>query len=132
VKLTLLECAIRAPTTAMGHFYSIIEVVDRSLRSRLYRLCGGQETLLQGTMFVFSLNLCRSSLWAVHLGVERMIDGFTGLVFATMDAILAAQNLSLAKESLGLGTVFIGTVGHNALEVSELLDRPLRSCPSSA
>jgi len=124
VKLTLLECAIRAPTTAMRHFYSIIEVVDRSLRSRLYRICGGQETLLQGTMFIFNLDLRRSILWAVHLGVQRMIDGFTGLIFATVDATLAAQNLSLAAESLGLGTVFVGTVGHSGLEVSELLDLP--------
>jgi len=66
--VTLLECAIRAPTTAMGHFYSIIEVADGSLRGRLRQICGGQETLLQGTMFILNLDLRRSSLWAVHLG----------------------------------------------------------------
>jgi len=129
VKHSLLECAIRAPTTAMGHFYSIIEVADPVLRKSLYEICGKQQSLLRGTIFIFNLDLRRFRMWANHLSVKREINGFTGLIFATIDASLAAQNLALAAESLGLGTVFIGTVGHKAFEVSELLDLPSEVLP---
>jgi len=45
VKATLLDCAIRAPTTAMGHFYSIVEVEDPVLRQSLYERKGGSAML---------------------------------------------------------------------------------------
>ena len=124
VKQTMLECAVRAPTTAMGHFYSIIEVKDASLRRGLYDLCGRQESMKRSSFFVFTADLRRSRVWADHLGVERKINEFTAFQFATIDATLAAQNFSLAAESLGLGTVFIGMIGHKAFEVCELLDLP--------
>ena len=128
-KKTLLECAIRAPTTAMGHFYSIIEVEDRALRQRLFELCGKQASVLQGSLFVFAVDLHRSRRWAEHLGVECTLEGYTALVFGTIDMSLAAQNMVLAAESLDLGTVYIGMVGHRASEVSELLDLPADVIP---
>lgn len=124
IKQTLLKCAVRAPTTAMGHFYSIIEIKDSDIKHRLYELCGKQQSVKQGTFFIFTVDLHRSRLWADHLSVKRKINEFTALVFGTTDATLAAQNFSLAAESLGLGTVFIGMIGHQAMEVCELLKLP--------
>jgi FMN reductase (NADPH) len=129
VEKILLESAVRAPTTAMGHFYSIIEVEEPVLKESLYELCGRQRSMLEGTLFIFAVDLRRSRLWADYLGVGREINGFTALVFGTIDATLAAQNLALAAESLELGTVFIGAVGHKALEVCELLDLPSEVLP---
>jgi FMN reductase (NADPH) len=123
-KKTLLECAIRAPTTAMGHFYSIIEINDPQLRQKLYEVCGKQASVLQGSFFVFAVDLHRSQQWAEHLGVDCTLEGYTALVFGTIDMTLAAQNMVLTAESLGLGTVYIGMVGHRAFEVSELLNLP--------
>ena len=124
MKQTLLKCAVRAPTTAMGHFYSIIEIKDAEIKHRLYELCGRQQSVKQGTFFIFTVDLRRSRLWADHLSVKRRINEFTALVFGTTDATLAAQNFSLAAESLGLGTVFIGMIGHRAMEVCGLLQLP--------
>ena len=83
---TLLECALRAPTTAMGHFYSIVEIKDPALREGLYELSGGQRSVLHGSFFVFALDVRRASTWARHLGVKRQIGGFTALIYATIDA----------------------------------------------
>lgn len=124
IKQMLLKCAVRAPTTAMGHFYSIIEIKDVDIKRGLYELCGRQQSVKQGTFFIFAVDLRRSRLWADHLSVKRRINEFTALVFGTTDATLAAQNFSLAAESLGLGTVFIGMIGHRAMEVCELLKLP--------
>jgi FMN reductase (NADPH) len=121
---TLLECAIRAPTTAMGHFYSVIEIKDLKLRQRLYEVCGKQASVLRGSFFVFTVDLHRSQQWAEQLGVKCTLEGYTALVFGTIDMTVAAQNMVLASESLGLGTVYIGMVGHRAFEVSELLGLP--------
>jgi len=123
-KKTLLECAIRAPTTAMGHFYSIIEINDPQLRQKLYEVCGKQASVLQGSFFVFAVDLHRSQQWAEHLGVDCTLEGYTALAFGTIDMSVAAQNMVLAAESLDLGTVYIGMVGHRASEVSESLDLP--------
>ena len=128
-KKTLLECTIRAPTTAMGHFYSIIEIQDQNLRQRLFELCGKQSSVLQGSFFVFTVDLHRSWRWAEHLGVECSLEGYTALAFGTIDMSVAAQNMVLAAESLDLGTVYIGMVGHRASEVSELLDLPADVIP---
>ena len=129
IKQTMLECAVRAPTTAMGHFYSIIEIKDASFRKSLYDLCGRQECMSRGSFFIFASDLRRSRLWADHLGGERKINKFTAFQFSAVDATLAAQNFSLAAESLGLGTVFIGMVGHRAYEVCELLNLPADVLP---
>jgi FMN reductase (NADPH) len=123
-KEALLECAIRAPTTAMGEFYSIIEIKDPKLRQQLYEVCGKQAAVQQGSFFVFAVDLHRSQQWAQHLGVDCTLEGYTALVFGTIDMTLAAQNMVLAAESLDLGTVYIGMVGHRASEVGELLGLP--------
>ena len=43
---------------------------------------------------------------------------------SVIDAALAAQNMSIAAESMGLGICYIGGIRNNLNEVSELLETP--------
>jgi FMN reductase (NADPH) len=125
----LLRCAVRAPVTAMGHFYSILVVRDQAKKDQLREVCGGQGALRSSTYFLFCADFHRTELLADALGVERGIHGYTALVIGTVDATLAAQNLAIAAESMELGTCYVGSVLHKAFTVCEVFDLPPRTIP---
>jgi hypothetical protein len=57
-------------------------------------------------------------------GVHEYIDSF---IMATVDASLASQNATVAAESIGLGTVYIGATRNKAKELAELIQLPSHS-----
>jgi hypothetical protein len=52
------------------------------------------------------------------------LDYLESFVVATVDASLAAQNATVAAESLGLGTVYIGGIRNHPAEVAQILNLP--------
>ncbi|WP_218596931.1 nitroreductase family protein [Chroogloeocystis siderophila] len=52
------------------------------------------------------------------------LDYLEMFVTATIDAALAAQNATVAAESLGLGTVYIGAMRNHPEEIAALLKLP--------
>jgi len=120
----LLEAARRAPTAAMGHFYSMIVVRDPEVRRKLFDLCGRQRAVRRAEFLVFCAALRRSDTWAGQLGCRRRISGYTALLFGTIDATLAAHSLVIYAEGQGLGSCYIGMVAHRADGVAEALDLP--------
>lgn len=121
---TLLTAALRAPTTAMGHFYSIIVVADPGLKAALHQACGRQRAMNGSEFLVLCIDLRRSDLWAEHFGARRRMTGYTALIYGTIDMTAAAENLVIAAAGLGLGTCYIGGIGHNAARVCRILALP--------
>ena len=54
--------------------------------------------------------------------MDRFFQGFT-------DGCLAAQNMVVALESLGLGTVYLGSIFNNTAEIIKLLELPELTFP---
>jgi FMN reductase (NADPH) len=124
---TLVECAQAASTSSYQQVYTIIGVEDKEKKGKLAELAGNQSYVAEnGYFFVFCLDYNRHLLASEmkETNVSETIESTEGFIVGTVDVALAAQNLAIAAESLGLGIVYIGGIRNNLKEVSELLDCP--------
>ncbi|NJP39176.1 oxygen-insensitive NADPH nitroreductase [Alkalicoccus luteus] len=124
---TLVESAQMASTSSFVQAYSIIGVTDRPKKEKLAQLAGNQPYVAEnGHFFVFCADFHRH----IHAGemeqtdVIPAIESAEKMIVAVTDAALAAQNCSIAAESMGLGICYIGGLRNNIEEVSELLQLP--------
>ncbi|QKS71593.1 oxygen-insensitive NADPH nitroreductase [Paenalkalicoccus suaedae] len=125
--LTLVEAAQSASTSSFIQAYSIIGVKNRDTKKELARLAGGQDYVLEnGHFFIFCADLHRHTVAAEmeDVSISDTISTTEKFIVATVDASLAAQNASIAAESLGLGICYIGGLRNNIEAVSELLQLP--------
>lgn len=104
----------------------MVAVENQERKEELATLAGNQAHIRQCPLFlVWLADLARLA----HIAESRGIfyDGLDYLemfLMATVDAALAAQNATVAAESLGLGTVYIGAMRNKPLEVAEVLQLP--------
>ncbi|APX73375.1 NADPH-dependent oxidoreductase [Companilactobacillus allii] len=123
----LVTVAQAASTASFQQSYSIIDVVDENLREKVTQASRNQRFMNQGgRLFIFCADLNRNNQMAKDLGLDvtQTIEGLDATLAGTIDATLAAQNMVIAAESMGLGVCFIGGVRDNIEEVSELLNIP--------
>lgn len=125
--MTLVQCAQAASTSSYQQVCTIIGVEDQGKKQKLAELAGNQSYVADnGYFFVFCLDYNRHSIAAEMMGknIADTIQSTEAFIVGTADAALAAQNMAVAAESLGLGIVYIGGIRNNLKEVSELLDCP--------
>lgn len=121
----ILRAAQRAPTDATAQMYTLIRITDRDLRHRLATLAGNQEHIRQcGEFFIVCLDVYRLRRLIEHRGGVFEMGNRLALIFGTLDAGLAAENLAIAAEMLGYGTCFIGGVQNAVDEIARLLHLP--------
>lgn len=128
---TLLEAARQAPTWAFYQQRTIIRVTDPDLRAAIGE-CSGQPYVGadRGELFVFVVDLYRN--WRIR--EDRGISGewfSTTQAFLTgvQDTLLAAQNMVVAAESMGLGTVYLGSITRDPARLIEVLGLPRLTYP---
>jgi FMN reductase (NADPH) len=110
--------------------YSFIEVSDSKLRNALYELAGKQQPIQDASLFYVVLgDLHRLDQLVQKAGAACQIGSHSGAMIMACDASLAAQNLVLAAEALGYGTLYIGNVGDQCEAVATLLRLPPRVIP---
>ena len=128
---TLVAAAQSASTSSNLQQWSVIAVTDPHTKAQVRTLAGGSDGL--GNSYIDQAPAIL--LWLADIsrnrhitldaglspGVHEYLDAF---LMASLDAALAAQNASLAAESIGLGTVYIGAVRNKAKELAELLHLP--------
>jgi len=127
---TLLEVTNRTATSTGMQSYSIIRVSDPSLRQRIADVCA-QEYLARVTeLFIFVADASRNARIARKNGyagdeikdMDRFFQGWT-------DASLAAQNLTNAVESLGMGAVYFGSILNDTQAIIDILGLPAYTFP---
>lgn len=124
---TLIKAAQAASTSSYQQAYAIIGVEDERLKRQLVDVASGQQYVAENSyFFVFCMDYHKHTLAAELTGgdVSRTIETTEALVVGAVDAGLAAQNLVVAAESLGYGTVYIGSLRNDARRVSKLLQLP--------
>jgi FMN reductase (NADPH) len=124
---TLVECAQAASTSSYQQVCTIIGVEDQEKKLKLAELAGNQSYVADnGYFFVFCMDYNRHTIAAnmMDKNINDTIQSTEAFIVGTVDASLAAQNMAIAAESLGLGIVYIGGIRNNLKEVSELLDCP--------
>lgn len=126
IKTQIIEAAMQAPTAGNMHLYSIIDIQDSEIKKLLSESCDHQPFIAQAPIvFVFCADYFRA--WS---GMHDFIDdnarqpAVGDLLLAMSDALICAQNMVVAAESLGLGSCYIGDIIENFEYHRDLLKLP--------
>ena len=126
----LLNVANRSATSNGMQNYSIIIVDDPFKREEISQVCK-QEHVKQAPFFmIFVVDTHRNNAITNEVGVDleafkdmdRFFQGFT-------DAVISAQSMVDAAESLGLGTNYFGSILNDAEKIIEILELPKLTMP---
>lgn len=122
VKAALIQAAIEAPTAGNQMLYTILDITDQSIKDRLAVTCDHQPFIATAPLVFVFLADCRRWLDAYRAaGLAVREPGAGDLLLAIQDAVIAAQNMVVAGEALGLGSCYIGDVLEQAEVHRELL-----------
>ena len=127
---TLLEVCNRTATSTGMQQYSIIRIKDKSKKEKLTEIATQGYLENCPELFVFIVDVFRNKKIAEELGfkgdtykdMDRFFQGFT-------DASLAAQNMTIALESMGMGAVYFGSILNDNEEVCNILKLPELTFP---
>lgn len=124
----LLRCAQAASSSHFVQAYSIIQITDISVRNQIANLLDNPKHIIEAPLyFVFVADLSRQERIARMHGQEIATLESESLLIATVDTSLAAQNMMIAAESLGLGGVYTGVLRNYPNEISDILNLPDKS-----
>ena len=123
---TLVAAAQSAATSSNLQTWSVIAVTDPAMKAELARLSNNQKHIEQCPLFlVWLADVSRNQRLGDAAGVEmETMPWMETFLVAAIDAALAAQNATVAAESLGLSTVYIGALRNHPEKVGELLGLP--------
>jgi len=121
----ILIAGIRAPSAGNIQPRTIIVVKDETVRERLYELCENQAFMKDAPVWiVICCDLHRHLKAAKLTGVGYNFTGILPYTFGVLDAALSLENMVIAAEALGLGSVIIGSIIEHPEKVKELLGLP--------
>lgn len=128
---TLLDVARHSATSSFQQQVTIIRVLDPAVREQLH-LASGQPYVGgdRGELFVFVVDLHRNAALRERAGASLEPLERTNLFLQGVeDAVIAAQNVVVAAESLGLGTTYLGSIIGDVRRVIKALHLPTRTYP---
>lgn len=125
IKDEILNAAFTAPTAGNMMLYSMIDVTDQDLKSKLAVTCDNQPFIAKAPLVLIFLADYQRWYDVYELNdCSPRNPGEGDILLACTDAIIAAQNTVVAAESLGIGSCYIGDILENCEAVRELLDLP--------
>lgn len=122
----LLEVANNAPTGGNMQPLSIIVVREPEARAELGEMVGSQPWVRNAPLsMIFCLDFWRLKKWAEISGVAfRGNEALSHFLIGYADVMCAAQTVVILAESLGLGSVYVGTVQYVADEIRAYFELP--------
>jgi FMN reductase [NAD(P)H] len=122
----LVDVANQAPTGGNIQPLSIILVRNSEGRKKLADLSGGQPWVRNAPLtMIFCLDFYRTKKWAelcqTDFRGEQAVNHF---LIAYADLMVAAQNVVILAESLGLGSVYIGSIQNEIDETRNFFEIP--------
>lgn len=121
----LLDASCRASTTGNMQVYSIIETRDPDIKKKLAP-CHFNQPMVENAPVVltFCADFNRFNKWCRQRKAEPGYDNFLSFMTAAIDAIIVAQTLCVAAESMGLGICYLGTTTYMAEQIINILELP--------
>jgi FMN reductase [NAD(P)H] len=121
----ILLAGIRAPSAGNIQPRTIILVNDDAVKERLYELCEEQAFMKNAPVWiVICVDLHRHMKAAKLTGVDYDFTGILPYSFGVLDAALSLENMVIAAEALGLGSVIIGSVIEHPEKAKRILELP--------
>ena len=124
----LVAAGQSAATSSNLQTWSVVAVQDAERKSHVATLCGDQGFIRDASLFlVFCADLSRLTKVSDQEGTPAAGLEYTEMfLMASLDASLAAQNVSVAAESLGLGICYVGAARNKPQELASYLGLPER------
>jgi len=127
----LLLAAQSGSTSNFVQAFSIIEITDKTLRNELADITVSSPHVKKAdTFYVFVADLHRQAtiLEKHHQNLDSL-KNMESLFVSTIDTTIAAENMAIAAESMGLGICFVGSIRNNIQQVADLLQLPELTVP---
>ena len=129
---TLERAAQQAATSQYFNAWSAIRISDKVVAQRLAEI-GNQPYIAQAPLlYIFIIDDHRNLRIAREAGVPEdsiTLDSDYTFTQGQNDAVLALHAMETAAESLGLGTVILGSILNDSQAVIDLLNLPERTFP---
>ncbi|MEM3699540.1 MAG: nitroreductase family protein [Candidatus Bathyarchaeia archaeon] len=121
----ILLAGIRAPSAGNIQPRTFIVIKNETIKERLYELCENQAFMKDAPVWiVICLDLHRHLKAAKLTGVDYDFTGILPYTFGVLDAALSLENMVIAADALGLGSVIIGSIIEHPQEAKEILKLP--------
>lgn len=121
----ILLAGTRASNTGNMQVYSMIVTTQRDMIAKLAPCHFNQPAAVGAPVQItFCADINRFDKWCELRGAKPQYDNFLWFLTATVDAMLASQNVALEAEAQGLGICYLGTTIYNAEKISEILEIP--------
>jgi nitroreductase len=118
---TLIDAGKSAASSSFIQCTSVIRITETKTREAIAEICSQQAHILSCAEFlVFCIDFNRHQ----QIVPEAKLGFIEQLITGAVDVSLFAQNVAIAAESVGLGTVYIGAIRNKPMEVSSLLTLP--------
>jgi len=121
---TVVAAAQRGSTSSNLQVVSAVAVTDPAKRQRLAEICGQEHVAQAPVVLVWCADLRRLDRACELRGYSQVTELVENFLVCVLDVGIAAQNGSLAAESLGLGICYLGSIRNNPEGVIDLLTLP--------
>lgn len=126
----ILLAGTKASTTGNMQVYSIIVTQDKAIKDQLWEVHFKQDMVKQAPLILtFCADFNRFNKWCNYRNAIPGYDNFLSFYTASIDALLAAQNVAVAAENHGLGICYLGTTTYMADKIISILDIPVNVVP---
>ena len=126
----ILEAAIRTSTTGNMQVYCIIVTQDVERKKELHKIHFSQNMVLEAPVILtFNADFNRFNQWCKQRKAIPGYDNFLSFFTASIDALIAAQNATIAAEAQGLGVCYLGTTTYQAQKLIDFFHLPQSVVP---
>ncbi len=121
----LLLAGLRSSSSGNMQTWSVIVTKDNENKTKLYEAHVRQGMVLEApVVLTFCADVFRMREWIRVNKAKQSFDDLLGFLTGAVDAAIAAQTISLAAESVGLGICYMGTTWWAADKIIEILGLP--------
>lgn len=122
----ILKGAQFAPSSINGQQWSIIVIRDKETKKKIATLSGGQKWIEEAPVFLLFV----ADYYRIAIALEKEnkefknIESIEATMVSCVDVGIAFSNAMNMAESMGYGTVPIGAVRREPMEIIQLLELP--------
>lgn len=127
---TLLAAASQTATSMFMQQFSVISITESSLKHTFAEITGDTHAEKNGHLFIFIADQYRNYQIGQASGQSTKLLGEADrLLAAIYDASIAAESLTTAAESIGLGASYLGSILNEPQQLVDLLHLPTLTFP---
>lgn len=121
----VLEAGTHGATAGNLQPYSILRVEDEEAKRRLAEKCEQDFIGKAPVLLLFCLDFHRNERWAgLEAAPYTATSSFRHFWVGFQDVVICAQNICTAADSMGLGSVYIGTVIDFSVDIQAMFKLP--------